>query len=69
MTTGTMSCRKGAADLFHRMHDSVLDYTLLLDKEWDKRLRSATTELEREMVVMEMWEDVEGGEKDREDTF
>jgi hypothetical protein len=58
MTTGTMHCRKGSADLFYRMHESVLDYTPLLGMELDRRLSNATSELERDTVVMEMWEHV-----------
>ena len=58
MTTGTMHSRRGSADLFYRMHESVLDYTPLLVMEWDQRLSTATSELEREQVMMEMWEHV-----------
>ena len=58
MTTGSMSRRKGSADLFTRMHQSVLDYTALLGKNWDMRLGRATSEVEREQVLLELWEDV-----------
>ena len=67
MTTGSMSRRKGSADLFTRMHESVLDYTPFLNREWDKRLREARSELEREQVLMELWEYVAPSwEQDRE---
>jgi hypothetical protein len=67
MTTGTLSSRKGAAELFHRMHESVFDYTPLLCKEWDKRLGAAKSEVEREAVVMDIWEVVASSEEqDRE---
>ena len=56
MTTGTLSCRRCSADLFYRMQESVLDYTPLLGVGWDKRLSNATSELERETVMMEMCE-------------
>ena len=56
--TGTLSCRKGSADLLYRMHESVLDYTALLGMEWDQRLSAARSELERETVLMDMWEQV-----------
>jgi hypothetical protein len=58
MTAGTIESRKGSADLFYRMHESVLDYTPLLAMEWDRRLDNAVSELERETVMMEMWEHV-----------
>ena len=58
MTTDSVSCRKGRADLFYRMHESVLDYTPLLARKWDRRLNDAVSEVERETVVMEMWEQV-----------
>jgi hypothetical protein len=64
MTTGTLSCRKGAADLFYRMHESVLDYTPLLRMEWDQQLSNAASELERETVLMEIWEHVHEGRHD-----
>ena len=51
MTTGSISHRKGQADLFTSMHQSVLDYTALLSKEWDKRLGQAMSEVEREQVL------------------
>ena len=59
MTTGTGFSRKGSADLFYRMHESVLDYTPLLALEWDQRLRTATSELEREQMMMDIWEQVD----------
>ena len=59
LTTGTGHSRKGSADLFYRMHESVLDYTPLLAMEWDQRLSTATSELEREQVMMEIWEQVD----------
>ena len=58
MTTGSMPRRKGSADLFTRMHQSVLDYTALLSKDLHKRLGVATSEVEREQVLLELWEDV-----------
>jgi hypothetical protein len=58
MMMGTVECRKGSADLFYRMHESVLDYTPLLARDWDRRLSAATSELEKETVLMEMWEQV-----------
>jgi hypothetical protein len=67
MTTGSLSRRKGSAELFIRMHETVLDYTPLLSKKWDKRLREATSELEREAMMMELWETVApSDEQDRE---
>jgi hypothetical protein len=66
MTTGTLNCRKGSADLFYRMHESVLDYTPLLGRKWDERLRTATSELARETVMMEMWEQVVEREEERD---
>jgi hypothetical protein len=63
MTTGSMSHRNGSADLFTRMHELVLDCILLLSKEWDKRLSKATSELEREQVLLELWEDVTPSEE------
>ncbi len=66
MTTGTLYCRKGSADLFYRMHESVLDYTPLLAMGWDARLSNAASELEREAVMMEMWEHKHGREEDDE---
>jgi hypothetical protein len=66
MTTGTPNCRKGSAELFYRMHESVLDYTPLLAMGWDQRLDNATSELEREAVMMEMWEAVNGRDEDGE---
>jgi hypothetical protein len=49
------------------MHETVLDYTPLLSKDWDKRLREATSELEREAMMMELWETVApSDEQDRE---
>ena len=66
MTMGTSSCRKGSADLFYRMHESVLDYTPLLTREWDRRLGNAVSEVEREKVILEMWEHVHEGELDSE---
>lgn len=56
MTTGSISHRKGSADLFTRMHQSVLDYSALLGRDWDKRLSRATLEVEREQVLVELWE-------------
>ena len=35
----SVSCRNGRAKLFDRMRETVLDYTPLLDKQWDKRLK------------------------------
>ena len=65
MTTSTLSCRKGSADLFYRMHESVLDYTPLLAMKWDLRLSNATSELERQMVMLDLWEYVhERGQHD-----
>jgi hypothetical protein len=64
MTTGTLSCRKGSADLFYRMHESVLDYTPLLAMGWDTRLSNAASEVERETVMMELWEHVHGRRED-----
>jgi len=58
MTTGTLSCRKGSADLFYHMQETVLDYTPLLGMDWDRRLGNAVSELERETVLMDMWEQV-----------
>ena len=66
MTATSLACQKGNADLFYRMHESVLDYTPLLDMGWDKRLSEAASELDREMVVMEMWECVNEREEDGE---
>ena len=67
MTTGSMSRRKGSADLFTRMHQSVLDYTALLSKDWDKRLGGATSEVEREQVLLELWEDVVPSEEQEQE--
>jgi hypothetical protein len=58
MTTGTLPCRTGTADLFYRMHESLTDYTPLLGMEWDQRLSNTTSQLARETVMMEMWEHV-----------
>ena len=67
MTLGTLARRKGAAELFHRMHESVSDYSPLLSKGWDQRLSEATREVEREAVIMEMWQAVAPvEEQDRE---
>ena len=54
VTTGSVSCRKGRADLFYRMHDSVLDYTPLLARELDRRLGDVVSEVEREAVVIDV---------------
>ena len=53
---GSASCRKGTTELFYRMHEKVLDYTMLLSRRWDVRLSGATSQLDREAVMMELWE-------------
>ena len=58
MATGTVACRKGCAELFERMHRSVLDYTSLLSQQWNERFTRATTEMDKERVVMELWQEL-----------
>jgi hypothetical protein len=63
MTNGATTHRKGCADLFYRMHESVSDYTALLATGWDERFRTAASEVEREMAMLELWEVVSPGEE------
>ena len=58
MATGTVACRKGCAELFERMHRSVLDYTALLSQQWSERFERVTSELEKERVMMELWQEL-----------
>ena len=58
MATGTVACRKGCAELFERMHHSVLDYTALLSQQWSERFEKAATELEKEQVMMDLWQEL-----------
>ena len=56
MTTGTVACRKGCAELFERMHRTVVDYTSLLSQRWSERFARVTSEMDKEVVIMELWE-------------
>ena len=56
MATGTVAHRKGCAELFERMHRSVLDYTELLAQRWSLRFAQATSELETERVIDALWQ-------------
>ena len=58
MATGTVACRKGCAELFERMHRNVLDYTSLLSQQWSERFKRATSELEKELLVMDLWQEL-----------
>ena len=49
------------------MHKAVLDYPLFLSLDWCKWHRGAKSEIERERVLMEVWEHVAPSEEqDRE---
>ena len=58
MATGTVACRKGCAELFERMHRSVLDYTSLLSQQWSERFAGAASEVDKELVMMELWREL-----------
>ena len=58
MTTGTVASRKGCAELFERMHRTVVDYTSLLSQRWSERFARATSEMDKEVVMMELWEEL-----------
>ena len=58
MAAGAVKSRKGSADLFERMHHTVLDYTSLLNQHWNERFAKAQTELDEEMVMMDLWHEL-----------
>ena len=58
MAAGAVKSRKGSADLFERMHRTVLDYTSLLSQHWNERFAKAKTELDKEMVMMDLWHEL-----------
>jgi hypothetical protein len=53
------SCRRGTAELFHRMHERVLELHAAAEQKWDERLSAAASEMTREAVMMELWEYLE----------
>ena len=65
MATGTVACRKGCAELFERMHRTVLDYTVLLSQRWSERFERAASELEKELLVMDFWQELVPEEEQR----
>ena len=56
LSEGGTECQRGRADLFARMHDSVLDYSYLLREGWAGLLSSSSTAVEREGVLVELEE-------------
>ena len=64
MSTGTVQCRKGCADLFHRMHDTVSDYTAILAERWAEQFAAARTEVQREQVMADLWQQVAPNEEE-----
>ncbi len=58
IAAGAVKSRKGSADLFERMHRTVLDYTSLLSQHWNERFAKAKTELDKEMVMMDLWHEL-----------
>jgi hypothetical protein len=59
LVSSSVSSNKGILDLFNQMHDSVPDYSELLQCDWVKRRPAVWSELERESWMMHLSEYLE----------
>ena len=51
-------CFQRVANLFKRMHETVLNYARLLRKNWDHQLRQATSAQRRAQMLRQMFEEL-----------
>ena len=54
LSEGGSACQRGRSDLFARMHESVLDYSELLQQKWARSLSSSSSATDREGLLVEL---------------
>ena len=54
LSDGNSVCQRGRMDLFTRMHESVLDYSKLLQAKWARSLSSTSSALDREALLVDL---------------
>jgi len=63
LSAGSAVCQKARMDLFTRMQETMLDYSELLRNKWAGSLSSASSAVEREELLMQLEEYLEGQKK------
>ena len=59
LSEGGRECQRGRTELFTRMHESVLDYSGLLQKRWASTLLNVSSAVARESVLIDLEEYVD----------
>ena len=54
LSEGNSACQRGRMDLFTRMHESVLDYSKLLQEKWARSLSSSSPAVDREALLVDL---------------
>jgi hypothetical protein len=54
LSEGNCACQRGRMDLFTRMHESVSDYSKLLQEKWAGSLSSSSSAIDREALLVDL---------------